>query len=74
MRWKADPTPKEGDTRKRNKFAWFPTQIGDEVVWLERYGITEKYMATLGFDSDAKMPYHVLQWVETERYTLAYYY
>ena len=73
MRWKADQTPKEGDTRERRKFAWFPTLIGEYYVWLERYGITEKYMATLRFDFDTKMPYHVLEWVETEQYTLVYY-
>lgn len=73
MRWKADPTPMEGEIRKRCKFAWFPTLVGDHVVWLERFGIEEKYTMSLGFDSDAKMPYHVLEWVEINRYTLDYY-
>lgn len=73
MRWKADSTPKEGDTRNRRKFAWFPTLVGDYIVWLERFGIEEKYMATLAFDTDAKMTYPVVMWVEINRYTLDYY-
>lgn len=73
MRWKADPTPKEGDTRNRRKFAWFPTPIGDEVVWMERYGIEEKYTMTVALDSDTAFVYPVLEWVEIDRYTLDYY-
>jgi len=73
MRWKADPTPKEGHTRNRKKFAWFPTLIGNEVVWFERYGITEKYTMNVHIDTDAKVPYPVLEWVEIDRYTLDYY-
>jgi hypothetical protein len=73
MRWKADPTPKEGDIRYRNKFAWFPTQIGNEIVWLERFGIHQKYMQTVRFDSDTKTTYPVMEWVEIDRYTLDYY-
>jgi len=74
MRWKADSIPKEGDTRKRHRFAFFPTLVGDQVVWLERYGIKQKYMATLSFDQDTGTPYPVVMWVEVERYTLDYYY
>ena len=73
MRWKADPTPKEGDTRNRSKFAWFPTQIADEVVWLEQYGIEEKYTMTVRFDEGVKVPCPVLEWVVIDRYTLDYY-
>lgn len=73
MRWKADSTPMEGEIRNRRKFALFPTLVGDQVVWLERYGIEEKYTMTLGFDSDTKTPYHMLEWVEINRYTLNYY-
>lgn len=74
MRWKADPAPKEGDTRERRKFAWFPTLIGDEVVWLEQYGIKQRYITTVHIDTDVKVPYPVLEWVVIDRYTLDYYY
>ena len=35
MKWKAKPTPKNGDTKIVKKFALFPIRIKDEVRWLE---------------------------------------
>jgi hypothetical protein len=42
MKWKTvKPVPKHGEIRKRNKFAWRPTEVEDYTVWLEFYQITE---------------------------------
>lgn len=73
MRWKAAKEPQEGQTREKRKFAWTPIRIGEYVVWLERYGITEKYESRSDFDSDAKIMYTVIEWVEIDRYLLDYY-
>lgn len=38
MRWRLTPSPKEGNRRKRVKFAWFPVLVeGNGVIWLESY-------------------------------------
>jgi len=32
-----EPKPKLGDTIIKTKFAFFPTEVGDQTIWLERY-------------------------------------
>lgn len=73
MRWKADRAPKEGDKRLRYKFAWKPIRIGDEMVWLERYGISEMYTRVSLYDELSLIPPFKMQWVIIERCTLDYY-
>ena len=40
MRWSL---PKVGDVRVERKFAWKPTKIGDEMVWLGFYEVRSRY-------------------------------
>lgn len=42
MRWKVK-NPNEGDIRIVRKFAFFPIQADDEIRWLERVTIAQKY-------------------------------
>jgi hypothetical protein len=65
MRWKIEAPPKEGDWRRRIKFAWFPTQVEDHMVWLETYSIKEHLIAVAVFDEGIIHP--ELQWVEYDR-------
>lgn len=50
MRWKATTKPrhKNGDTRERVVFAWYPLQsTGGTVYWLERVLVVERYFCYL---------------------------
>lgn len=44
MRWSV---PKSGDLKRVSKFAWKPTRVGDEMVWLEFYWVTYEYVQCL---------------------------
>jgi hypothetical protein len=65
MRWKVKSPPKEGDWRRRIKFAWFPTQVEDHVVWLETFAIKEHFIAVAMVDEGIVHP--EMQWVEYDR-------
>jgi hypothetical protein len=39
MKWKNKKEPKLGDSKVEKHFAWVPTLIGDDWVWLEFYYI-----------------------------------
>lgn len=72
MRWKVKQTKWEaGDICERHPFAFFPTKIGDVVVWFERYKVTEQLKIVTMFDNGMAHPQ--LQWVEISRDTLDYY-
>lgn len=44
MKWNTTPTPRQGATRIREAFAWFPVKCrNDKMVWLEKYLVTEEY-------------------------------
>ena len=74
MRWKVKQKEWiEGSIRKRKPFAFFPTRVGDQMVWLEQYQITEGLTAVAHFDEGGHV-YPGLQWVELSRETLDYYY
>jgi hypothetical protein len=61
MRWKTNrPEPKPGEERKVWRFAWLPIEVGDQTVWLERYGVIQRRMA--GFEGD--------YWVDFDAYLL----
>ncbi len=42
MRWPVK-THKNNETRAVKKFAWFPTRVQNEKVWLEAYYIKQVY-------------------------------
>lgn len=49
MRWKYEPErPKNGDIRVKRVFAWKKTRIGNYIIWLETYQVTEKYFEPVG--------------------------
>lgn len=67
MRWKINnPSPKEGNIRRRNKFAFFPTVVGDYRVWLEKYQVTEECTKYI----DASYGKYMYTWTEVSRRTL----
>jgi predicted SnoaL-like aldol condensation-catalyzing enzyme len=43
MRWKTKikKPPSDGEFRTVQVFAWLPTQVENNTVWLETYGIRE---------------------------------
>lgn len=62
MRWnkpKPKSSPVDGEVRIRRVFAWKPTEIGDEIAWLEFFEIRELYVKANCFNG----PY----WVELSR-------
>jgi hypothetical protein len=47
MRWRAKYTKvdyKHGSTRQKTSFAWCPTYIAGEMVWLEFYEVLQVYI------------------------------
>lgn len=48
MVWAANQGPirKNGDTRTKVRFAWFPHRIGDVYVWLAQYETLEAWQVT----------------------------
>lgn len=71
MRWKIDRRAKEGDKKTVARFAWFPTQVENHMVWLERYVVDLEYKLIAHIDEGTIYP--VAQWVETKRYLGCYY-
>ena len=63
MRWKAAPEPKEGSTRVREVFLWWPLTIGDETRWLEKTRIAEKREARRHIDYEFGDEYTYLEWM-----------
>lgn len=35
--------PKEGDTKTKNKFAWWPIEVENKLLWLEKYKVHYVY-------------------------------
>ena len=50
MRWTTDrsPLPTGGETRTFRRFAWKPTKVRLETVWLEFYEVHERFFAPAG--------------------------
>jgi hypothetical protein len=50
MRWKIKTVviPKNGEVRTRRVFAWKKTKVGQYMVWLEFYQVTEKFYQPVG--------------------------
>jgi len=63
MRWNKKITykPKQYDIRTVAKFAWFPKEIGNKIVWLERY------LSHQVFSADSDLYGAFCQWQETDR-------
>ena len=45
MIFKAKQKPKVGDTRREERFSFFPTKIGDSWYWLEFYEVEQLYIS-----------------------------
>lgn len=56
MRWKSE-LPKHHEKRKTKVFAFFPTRVGDDIVWLEHYWVEEEYQG------------HPDLWIRTKEWT-----
>lgn len=68
MRWKIkNPKPKVGDIRHIKAFALFPTIVGQYIVWLETFQVTEEYMMSLDAAGTPRP-----EWEEISRRTLDY--
>lgn len=72
MKWlHPKPEPVIGQTRERFPFAWWPTQVKDHKVWLERYWVKEVLAISCAIDEGVVYP--VEKWVEIERGFPVYY-
>lgn len=66
MKWlNPRPNPKPGQIRERSVWAFWPTQVNDYRVWLERYKVTEVYTEVLDYEFD--IPIRQFRWVEQSR-------
>ena len=73
MRWKIKQQEwVEGSIRKRYRFAWFPTKVGNVMVWLERYVVKEQLECATVINEGFTC--RELRWTEISRDTLDYYY
>ncbi len=73
MRWRVKQKEwVEGSIRKRKPFAFLPVRIGDHMIWLEQYSLTEALKTVAVFDEGVVYP--ELQWVTINKDTLDYYY
>ena len=43
MRWSLPKPPTQGDTRTETHFAWLPTKVRNQMIWLERYYVHKRY-------------------------------
>lgn len=44
MRWPSDRTPVPGNTRRVDRFLWWPVSLEGETRWLEKGSWQEEYM------------------------------
>jgi hypothetical protein len=66
MKWKEKvEIPFTGQVRHRRVFAWKRTKVGDYIVWLEFYGIEERFFMSVTGNG---------WWTQTKKYTLEYMY
>lgn len=64
MRWKVEKEPKVNDTRWVKRFAWKPIRIQNEMVWMERYWVKQRY-EKYRYDTDL-----ILKWTDIETETM----
>lgn len=38
------PEPKDGDVKETKHYAWFPTWVNDQQIWLQGYARSYKYI------------------------------
>lgn len=48
MRYTVGYAPVTGDTRTKRVFAWWPTYVEDQLIWLESYWRTQRYTSGSG--------------------------
>jgi hypothetical protein len=66
MRWKEKlKTPFDGQVRHRKVFAWKKTKVGEYIVWLEFYGVEERYFLAASGTG---------WWTRSKKYTLEHMY
>ena len=66
MKWKEKlKTPFNGQVRHRKVFAWKKTMVGEYIVWLEFYGVEERYFLAANGTG---------WWTQSKKYTLEYMY
>lgn len=75
MIWKAKYTEPElpvGTTRERRVFAWLPTKVGSDIVWLAYYAILQIYYVTEypAIVGDKQGVVKVASWIETSKRVL----
>jgi hypothetical protein len=58
--------PKEGETRKKCKFLWFPKTIGKETRWLELALWEEEYKNHYGYNQYQKAMCAFETWTPTK--------
>ena len=63
------PHPKLGEEREVIKFAYFPTRIGDSIVWLQKYSVLYQFKKTYRFTAGSFNPYptEIIKWVEVSK-------
>lgn len=61
MRWNAKPIPEFLQQRTVTRFAWLPTRIGDEVLWLERYLEVQEWVDLHNWEG-----IHIRKWMPRE--------
>lgn len=66
MRWALAAEPRIGQLRVRSRFAWLPTVIGANVLWLERFYVTEEVQVTQHWDW-CNQVVDDIEWVEKSR-------
>ena len=54
---KQKPQPKDGDTKKVKRYAWYPVRIDDNVIWMEYYN--ELFVFS---SPEIKMPFCFDRW------------
>lgn len=77
MKWKVIKKPKKkktkpriGDIKEKVKFAFFPTKINNNYVWLEKYIVTyefKKYDMEFDIYDNIKEEIKCFVWLETNK-------
>lgn len=67
MIWKMKPSPRIGDGRIRNHFAFIPTRVGNYWVWLQWYFVQEEFCRYVVNDL---FPRGKSGWRETRRWVI----
>jgi thiamine pyrophosphate-dependent acetolactate synthase large subunit-like protein len=67
MRWYVKPIPVEGELREVAKFAYFPTKVGNAIIWLETFYAFEEYRKVVDSIDHGYVDWE-FRWVEIRRF------